>query len=166
VLDRAAPPEACYEVYPKGALIGMMRALGLPKPGKGAGKADLLATIATSLRSTATCARVVRELAPQERAALRDLMAAGGRMDYATFTRRHGAETDAIADWSVKQPESLLGRLKCRGLLAEATIERAESVFVPAELPLDPTWFGDAAAAASRPDPAGRPRAGEPGPPR
>jgi hypothetical protein len=54
-----------------------------------------------------------------------------------TFTRAHGTDHEDLDDWAFRQPESPVGRLKCRGLLLEATLDGVESVLIPAGLPLD-----------------------------
>ncbi|MBN1673117.1 MAG: hypothetical protein JXR37_18875 [Kiritimatiellae bacterium] len=62
--------------------------------------------------------------------------AAGGRLDYAAFTREYSREADAALDSEYRFPATSLGRLKTCGLLVEATVNRRESVFIPAELGL------------------------------
>jgi tetratricopeptide (TPR) repeat protein len=146
VLPRDASLEACLGGYPKGPLVGIARALGVGGPLRQNRKDDLLAAICRSLRHTAVCEEVVRGLGEAEQAALRGLLAAGGCQDYAVFTRSHGSDAKDHDLWDLRPPESALGRLKCHGLVVEATVDRVESGFIPAELPLDSAWLRPAEA--------------------
>ena len=137
VLAPAATLETCFDTYTKNALAGMAKALQLGVRASQMRKAELLAAVCAGLRRTEVCRAALLDLGEKERAALRDLAAAGGRQDYATFTRAHGTDYEDLDDWAFRQPESPVGRLKCRGLLVEATLDSVESVLIPAGLPLD-----------------------------
>jgi tetratricopeptide (TPR) repeat protein len=143
--QRVLPPDAtletCLEAYARSALAGMAKALQLGVRVSQMRKGELLAAVCAGLRQPDVCRAAVRGLGAQERAALRDVLEAGGRQDYAGVTRRHGTDAEDLDDWAFRQPQSPMGRLKCLGLLVEATVERVESVFIPAELPLDPAWL-------------------------
>jgi tetratricopeptide (TPR) repeat protein len=141
VLTREASLEACFGAYSKSDLGGMAKALGIGLNASEARKADLLAAVCGFLREDRNRKAALGKLEPQDRAALRDLLAAGGRQDYAAFARHHGTDAEDSDNWAVDQPRSVLGRLKCRGLVVGATVDRAESVLIPRELSLDPAWL-------------------------
>jgi tetratricopeptide (TPR) repeat protein len=135
VLSRDALLADCYGIYSTGELLGMARAVGIDlRPSQ---KADALSAVCAALGNGETVRAVLRGLRPEETAALREIAEAGGRMDYEAFTRAHGTDADDDPAWNIAQPQSLLGRLKCRGLLVEATVERRPSVFIPAQIPLE-----------------------------
>jgi tetratricopeptide (TPR) repeat protein len=133
ILSQDAPLAACYGIYSTGELVGMARAIGIDLgPSQGT---DVLSAVCAALGDSETVRAIRRGLLPEETAALREVADAGGRMDYETFTRAHGTDADDEPGWS-KQPQSLLGRLKCRGLLVEATVDRRPSVFIPTRISL------------------------------
>jgi tetratricopeptide (TPR) repeat protein len=133
VLSQDAPLADCYGVYSTGELAGMARAIGIDLGPSQA--TDVLSSVCAALGNCETVRAIRRDLRPEEIAALQEVADAGGRMDYETFTRAHGTDADDEPGWS-KQPQSPLGRLKCRGLLVEATVERRPSVFIPTRIPL------------------------------
>jgi hypothetical protein len=111
----------------------MARAIGIDLgPSQGT---DVLSAVCAALGNSETVRAIQRGFRPEETTALQEVADAGGRMDYETFTRAHGTDADDEPGWS-KQPQSPLGRLKCRGLLVEATVERRPSVFIPTRIPL------------------------------
>ncbi|MFB3905943.1 MAG: tetratricopeptide repeat protein [Acidobacteriota bacterium] len=132
VLSQDAPLSDCYGIYSAGELAGMARATGVDLASSQ--KEEMLAAICAALGDVDRVAAIRRGLRAEETAALREVADAGGRMDYETFTRAHGTDADDEPGWS-RQPQSLLGRLKCRGLLVEATVERRPSVFIPKQIP-------------------------------
>ena len=52
------------------------------------------------------------------------------------MSAEHASDADDALDSDFGVPSTPLGRLKACGLLVEATVNRRESVFVPAELNL------------------------------
>jgi tetratricopeptide (TPR) repeat protein len=135
VLARDAPLETCYGVYSREEIAGMATALDLDT-GSRPRRSEQLQAVCAALRNADRMRRIVEELHPPERDALRAVVDAGGRMDYEAFTKTYGTDTDDAIPWGLRPPASLLGRLKCRGLLVEATVDRHPSVFVPAGIPL------------------------------
>ena len=121
-------------LYTKNALVGMAREV-LPWGGRGAlRKAELLQHIVERLSEPGNLARVVAGLADDERAALRDVLARGGTMDWREFDAAYGNDVDESAYWEWHTPKTLMGRLRQRGLLVETTVEGALLVAVPADL--------------------------------
>jgi len=136
VLPREATLEECYGAYTKSDLAGMARAVGVDVGSRSKKKA-LLRTVCSALRDESTCRYVLLGLRPEERAALQNVLGSGGRMDYDAFTRIYRTDAEDMLAWDEAHPETVLGRLKCRGLLVEATVDRKPSAFVPAELQLN-----------------------------
>ena len=133
VLSQNAPLAECYGVYSEGELAGMARAIGIDLASSQ--RQNMLAAICAALEDGEKVAAILSGLSPEEMAALREVAHAGGLLEDATFTRAHGSDAKDAPGWS-RQPQSLLGRLKCRGLLVEATVERRQSVFIPTRVPL------------------------------
>jgi tetratricopeptide (TPR) repeat protein len=133
VLSQDAPLADCYGVYSTEELACMARAAGIDLAVSRSGNA--LAVVCAALGNSETVHAVLRGLRAEEAAALQKVADAGGRMDYDAFTRAHGTDVDDEPGWSIP-PQSILGRLKCRGLLVEATVEHRPSVFIPAQIPM------------------------------
>jgi tetratricopeptide (TPR) repeat protein len=132
-LGPGAPIEDCYGAYTAVQLSGMARAVGLSRYAA-MKKGERLEAICRALRNPERVRAIRSGLSAAERAALDVTRAAGGRHDYAAFTREHGADDEDLDEWGWKEPESVLGRLKCLGLLVEGTVEGKPSVMIPAEI--------------------------------
>ncbi len=130
VLSLDTPLENIYADYTKGQLFGITRMLEL-HVNSSARKAHLLESVVAGLRDAAVVQRVLAGLSEEERAAFNTVFEAGGSMDYAVFTRTYGTDADDGADWDRQAPKSLIGRLKCRGLLVEGIVNRRPAVFIP-----------------------------------
>jgi hypothetical protein len=78
--------------------------------------------------------RMASELSEQEQAALRQVLASGGTMPWADFEAHYGNDLEESPAWQYHKPETVMGRLRLRGLLAEATVGDQLLVVVPAEL--------------------------------
>jgi hypothetical protein len=121
-------------VFTKGGLTAMARAV-LPEGGWSAlRKAELLEAVADALQDRPNLAWVVDELSQQEQEALREVLAGGGSMPWEAFDARYGNDLEESPDWEYHQPETLMGRLRLRGLLAEAKVDGGHLVAVPVEL--------------------------------
>jgi hypothetical protein len=55
-------------------------------------------------------------------------------MDWQEFESRFGADLEESSYWQYHTPETVMGRLRLRGLLAEATVDKQLFVVIPAEL--------------------------------
>jgi len=55
----------------------------------------------------------------QERAALGEVLAAGGHLPWDDFAARYDDDLDESPYWEWHQPQTLMGRLRARGLLIE-----------------------------------------------
>ncbi len=97
-------------------------------------KAALLELLVEELTDPDNLARIVAKLTDQEREALRQVMAGGGTMAWAEFERRYGNDLEESPYWQYHTPETVMGRLRLRGLLVEATVDGELLIAAPAEL--------------------------------
>jgi hypothetical protein len=65
---------------------------------------------------------------------LRQVLAQGGAMPWQDFDAGYGNDLEESAYWQWHVPETVMGRLRGRGLLVEATVDDSLLVVVPAEL--------------------------------
>jgi tetratricopeptide (TPR) repeat protein len=121
-------------IYTKDALTGMARVV-LPYGGWAAlRKAELCQEIVASLSNPDFLKLVVDKLDDDERAALRHVLANGGAMPWKDFDARYGNDLEESPYWNYHEPETTMGRLRLRGLLAEATVAKKLLVTIPSEL--------------------------------
>ena len=97
-------------------------------------KAELVERILSDLGRPANLERVVEELTDQECAALQAVLAHGGAMPWHEFDAHYGNDRDELPYWNYHTPETVMGRLRQRLLLAEATLEGIPYVCVPVDL--------------------------------
>jgi hypothetical protein len=137
---RSAPisPDAALDLvfarYNKNALVGMGKLLKLPSPVTGLKKGELVEKISSHLRSANFLKQVVDGLEHEERLAMLDLMFKGGLMPLEEFVEKHGDDLDESPYWSWHPPETVMGRLKARGLIAEGSHGGSECILIPCEL--------------------------------
>jgi hypothetical protein len=137
---RSAPisPDAALDLvfarYNKNALVGMGKLLKLPSPVTGLKKGELVEKISSHLRSANFLKQVVDGLEHEERLAMLDLMFKGGLMPLEEFVEKHGDDLDESPYWSWHPPETVMGRLKARGLIAEGSYEGRVWILIPREL--------------------------------
>ena len=132
-----SPDAALDEVlagYDKNALVGMGKLLKLPSPVTGLKKGELVEKISSHLRSPKFLKQVVDWLEHEERLTLLDLMFKGGPMPLEEFVEKHGDDFEESPYWSWDPPETDMGRLKARGLIAEGSYEGRVWVLIPCEL--------------------------------
>lgn len=116
-------------------LKAMGRAIAPGHAWSGLRKAQALGRLEDLLRDGAAIHHIVTEvLTGDERAALAAVMARGGAMPRAEFVAAYGDDNEESPFWQYHLPTSILGRLRLHLLLAEATVEGALHVTVPAEL--------------------------------
>lgn len=107
----------------------------LPWGGWSAWKKDRLAeALGEALLDRTDLARLVAGLSVPERALLRGIVERGGVVPAEELRAVHGDEREESPYWEYHQPESPLGRLLIRGLVAVAFVGEQEQVVVPAEL--------------------------------
>ena len=107
-------------------------------------KAELRRRIVDELRDPEVLGRILAALEEPEKAALSRVLDSGGRMRWDAFDGAYGNDLEEPAAWHFHQPETIMGRLRSRGLVVEATVEGELFVVVPVELrePLHRALFG------------------------
>jgi tetratricopeptide (TPR) repeat protein len=133
LLSADPPLSECLEPLTREVLQETARAMNLPLPAR-LRKAELIAGIIRRLGDRRTVGVFRDSVGEPARTALDRVVAAGGVMPFAEFTRQWGAEEDGPPGWEWKEPGNVLGRLKFLGLLAEGTVGGRESVVVPREV--------------------------------
>jgi Tfp pilus assembly protein PilF len=121
-------------LYSKDVLVAMAREVIRWGGWSGLRKAELLQRIIAELSDRDNLERVVSGLSDTEREALRQVLAGGGYMDWQEFDTRYGNDLEESPYWQYHTPESMMGRLRLRGLLAEATLDKRLLVVIPLEL--------------------------------
>ncbi|HEY75391.1 MAG TPA: tetratricopeptide repeat protein [Thermoflexia bacterium] len=123
----------CLERITKESLICTARAM--PSPRKyNVRKAILIQDLAEYLPDPEVLQEIVKGLSDEERQALRDVLEAGGTMDWEEFTGRYGDDLDESPFWYFHEPETVMGRLRMLGLLSEGTVDDRLIVLIPYEL--------------------------------
>jgi tetratricopeptide (TPR) repeat protein len=121
-------------VYTKCGLTGMARVI-LPWGGWSAlRKAELFQRVSEALADPRVLERIVADLSDEERAALRRVLARGGQMPWQEFDADYGNDLEESPNWEYHEPETLMGRLRLRGLLAETTVKDELLVTIPSDL--------------------------------
>jgi hypothetical protein len=77
---------------------------------------------------------IVHDLSDEERAALRAVVTRGGTMAWDEFDQRYGNDLEESPYWQYHQPTTLMGRLRQRALLTEATVKDQSLVVIPLAL--------------------------------
>ncbi len=137
---RSAPinPDATLEEvlsrYNKYALVGMGKILQLKGPLEALKKAELAGKICAHLRDLKFLGGLLGGLKPEERVALLDLMLKGGVMPWDEFAEKHGSDLEESIYWNWHPPETLMGRLKARGLIAEGSFDGKDWILLLREL--------------------------------
>ena len=132
-----SPDAALNEIlarYNKNALVGMGKFLNLPSPVTGLKKGELVEKISSHLRSQNFLKQVVDGLEHEDRLALLDLMFKGSLMPLEEFVEKHGDDLEESPYWSWHLPETVMGRLKARGLIAEGSYDGRVWILIPCEL--------------------------------
>lgn len=136
VLESRNPTLAeCIAPYTKNALSGMLDALEI-RGAKGLLKAAMAERIMQELRDLERLAVIVGRLTNREREALCFVLSPGGMVPSADFVHHYDHDLDESPYWGYPshQPESTMGRLRVRGLLAEGIIEGQVLTVIPREL--------------------------------
>lgn len=133
-IDPNAPLEDILTRYIKDGLTGMAKMIQLPSPFTGLRKQQLIHKISNHLRASASLERVVDGLSGDESIALTDLMLKDGFMTWDEFAEKYGGDLEESYHWNYHQPETVMGRLKAKGLIAVGSFRGEEWVIVPREL--------------------------------
>lgn len=135
VLSPDAPLFECYGCYQACQLSGMAKVIGAPGA-HSRRRFETLSVVCSALSSPELVHRLVAGLGENEKGALKLVLDAGGDMTYESFTLQYGTDIRDPEDWEHTEPKTVLGRLKCRGLLVEATVRRRQVVLIPRGLRL------------------------------
>ena len=120
--------------YTKEVLTGMARAVVWFGGWSALRKAELIERIIAELGDRYNVERIVDDLNDDERAALRQVLASGGSMEWSSFDARYGNDLEESPYWQWHEPETTMGRLRRCGLLAETTVDGELLIVVPVEL--------------------------------
>jgi len=123
----------CLERITKDGLVGTARAMPTPRK-YNVRKAILIQDLVEYLSNPEVLREIVKRLSEEERQALRDVLEAGGTMDWEKFTGRYGDDLDESPYWDYHEPETVMGRLRMLGLLSEGTVDDRLIVLIPYEL--------------------------------
>ncbi|MFQ6059332.1 MAG: tetratricopeptide repeat protein, partial [Anaerolineae bacterium] len=125
--------QECLEQLTKDALTGTRRAL--PRwMASNLRKAELIEAIVEALTDRTTLQEVVTGLSATEQEALAYVLAQGGLALWDEFAQRYGDDMEESPYWNWHEPQTVMGRLRLHGLLAEGTAEDQAVVLVPQEL--------------------------------
>jgi len=97
-------------------------------------KAELLDELLSALIDVDNLERITGELTGEEREALGWVLGQGGHLPWQEFDAHYGNGLDESRYWQWHRPQTIMGRLRQRGLLVEATVEEGLVVAVPREL--------------------------------
>lgn len=97
-------------------------------------KPELVQRLVEVLTDPDSLEELVADLSDQERSALRDVLEAGGVMKWETFTEQYGDDLEESPFWAFHEPQTLMGRLRLRGLLSDGTVDGEYVVLIPKEL--------------------------------
>ena len=123
----------CLGRLTKDALIGTARAMPIPRK-YNVRKAILIQDLAEYLTNPEELREIVQDLSDEEQQSLREVLEAGGTMDWEGFTARYGDDLDESPYWQWHEPETVMGRLRMLGLLSEGTVDDRLIILVPREL--------------------------------
>ena len=126
-------PEALSN-YTKDALTGMGHVIIQRGGWSGLRKAELLAQIVTDLTDPDNLSRIMTGLTDEERTALHQVVADGGHTAWQDFDADYGNDLEESPYWNWHEPQTVMGRLRLRGLLVETTVDGELLVTVPQEL--------------------------------
>jgi tetratricopeptide (TPR) repeat protein len=110
-------------LYTKNALTGMGRVVLMYSGWTGLRKAELIEEIIEALTDPHSLLRIVDGLSDEEREGLRWVLTEGGHVAWDDFADRYDDDLDESRYWEWHTPETVMGRLRLRGLLVEATID-------------------------------------------
>lgn len=123
-------------LYTKEVLTGMGHVV-LPSGGwSSLRKAELLEELLAALVQEDNLQRLTDQLTGGEREALGWVLGQGGHLPWQEFDARYGNDLDESQYWHWHPPETIMGRLRQRGLLGESTVDGVLLVAIPLELRL------------------------------
>ncbi|HEY85410.1 MAG TPA: tetratricopeptide repeat protein [Chloroflexi bacterium] len=121
-------------LYTKDSLTGMAREVIMWGGWSGLRKADLIQRIIESLSDEDALKYAIEPLTDKERDALRQILANDGKISWADFNARYDNDLEESPYWQFHVPDTMMGRLRLRGLLVEATVDANLLLVMPTEL--------------------------------
>lgn len=121
-------------LYTKNALVGMGRVVIRRGGWSALRKAEMIQVIVDELTELDNLERIIAGLSASERECLRWVLADGGAVNWEEFDARYGNDLDESPYWEWHTPETVMGSLRLRGLLVEATVDGALLIVVPGDL--------------------------------
>jgi tetratricopeptide (TPR) repeat protein len=113
----------------------MAKAIAPAQRVTGLRKAELQQLVIATLLELATVEFIVsQQLSDTECAALTAVLDAGGAMPQEQFRQAYGDDAAESPSWQYQPPESIAGRLRLHGCLAETTVDGAVYLAIPTEL--------------------------------
>ncbi len=97
-------------------------------------KAELIEALIENLQDKYGLTFVTEQLEEDEREALKQVLDNGGAWEWDAFSARYDNDLEESPYWKWHKPESIMGNLRLRGLLAEATVNDTLMVVIPADL--------------------------------
>lgn len=121
-------------IYTKEILTGMGRAI-IPWGGWSTlKKAQLHHYLVENLQEELVLTHLLVDLSESESSALRMVLDQGGSMRWREFDEAYGNDLEESPYWQYHEPETLMGRLRLRGLLVEAIVNGELVIAIPMEL--------------------------------
>jgi hypothetical protein len=97
-------------------------------------KAALHRYLTDRLQTPGTLSRLVEGLQVEERQALSAILEGGGSLAWTEFDARYGNDLEESPYWQYHESKTLMGRLRARGLVVEATADNTLYLTIPVEL--------------------------------
>jgi tetratricopeptide (TPR) repeat protein len=97
-------------------------------------KAELVEEIIKTLTDSHSLALILDALPDEARMALQHVLDQGGTMLWSDFDAAYDNDLEESPYWNWHEPESVMGNLRARGLLAEATVDEELTVTIPTDL--------------------------------
>jgi len=117
----------------KDGLVGMAHALGCGSV-SAKRKTEAFDHIVDWLSDPDAISWLQPDLTAEDRAALRYVLDAGGRVPWDEFSQHYDDDRDESPYWNWHRPETTMGRLRVRGLLVEGTVDGEVAILMPREL--------------------------------
>lgn len=121
-------------LYSKEVLTGMGRVVIRGGGWSALRKAELLERIIQELSSEDNLSRLIGELTVVERKALQEVLENNGTMVWDAFESSYDNDLEESPYWQYHTPETVMGRLRLRGLLVEATVDKQLLIVVPLDI--------------------------------
>jgi tetratricopeptide (TPR) repeat protein len=134
ITTRAPSLHEALSVHTKASLTAMARLSPVSSGWSTLRKAELLDEIERALCNEVAMRWQVTFASDEEREALAFVLDKGGSVPWDEFSEQFGHDLDEYPHWEYEEPETTMGLLRAKGLLAEATVDNALIITIPREL--------------------------------